>query len=74
MLQFQCIRMAEVAGSSLVQVSFELLLNGEPTSQRAVFFLQPDYCELGEVYNLTAQDFDESITKRDLSQLDDSVS
>ena len=69
MLQLECVRMIEVVGSPLMRVSFELHLNGKPTSQFAVFSLQPDFCEVGETFNLTAQDFDESIPNLMFGQL-----
>ena len=60
MLQLKCIEMIEQPRCTLVQVHFELFLNGEPTKQYADFLLQPDFCEVGDLFALTAQDFIES--------------
>jgi hypothetical protein len=60
MFQFECVGIQEIVGSSLVQVSFELLLNGESTNQRAAFMMQPDYCEVGDAFDITAKSFTES--------------
>jgi hypothetical protein len=57
MLQLKCIKIMEHARCTLVQVHFELLLNGEPTRQYADFLLQPDFCEVGDLFALTAHDF-----------------
>lgn len=40
-----------------MNVVFELVLNGESTDQFVEFSLQPDYCEVGDLYELTAHDF-----------------
>eukprot|EP01047_Picozoa_sp_COSAG01_P003338 COSAG01_NODE_97_length_26660_cov_100.642935_10_plen_76_part_00 len=58
MLQLMCKRIEQISdGSFLVDVMFELILNGESTDQFVKFKLQPDYCEVGDLYELTAHDF-----------------
>ena len=58
MLQLMCKRIEQISdGSFLVDVMFELILNGESTDQFVKFKLQPDYCEVGDWYELTAHDF-----------------
>ena len=58
MLQLTCKRIEQISdGSFLVNVVFELIMNGEPTDQFVKFKLQPDYCEVGDSYELTAHDF-----------------
>ncbi len=58
MLQLMCRRIEEISdGNCLVNVVFELVLNGESTDQFVEFSLQPDYCEVGDLYELTAHDF-----------------
>ena len=57
MLQLKCIEISENACGTTADIRFELLLNGEGTNQFTHFQLQPDICEVGDVFNLTAHDF-----------------
>jgi hypothetical protein len=64
MLQLICRRIEQTSdGSFLVNVVFELMLNGKETEQFVEFTLQPDYCEVGDLYELTAHDFASSQSK-----------
>ncbi|MDA7908946.1 hypothetical protein N9B68_00480 [bacterium] len=62
MLQLMCRRIEQASNTDfLVNVVFELILNGDPTGQFVEFTLQPDYCEVGDLYELTAHDFASSL-------------
>lgn len=63
MLQLECTQITELPGDSMVTVRFRLLLNGVPTHQFTSFSLQPDYCEIGDLFSLTANDFEDAPTK-----------
>ena len=56
MLSFKCVQVLE-AGNMLAEVRFEVFLNGEPTKQFVELRLQPDFCAIGDFYNLTASDY-----------------
>ena len=64
MLQLKCTQINSTVnqdGHSMSIVHFELMLNGKSTRQFAKFELQPDYCDIGDLFTLTAEDFDESV-------------
>jgi hypothetical protein len=64
MLQLMCNRIELISTENpLVNVVFELILNGGSTGQFVEFKLQPDYCEVGDLYQLTAHDFASSFDK-----------
>ena len=73
MLQFRCVQVLEHARCTLVQVHFELLLNGEPTKQFADLLLQPDFCEVGDLFSLTAHDFIESHSNSLMAEMSGSL-
>ena len=60
MLQLECTQIIETPGDSMVTARFRLLLNGIPTHQFTSFSLQPDYCEVGDLFSLTAADFEDA--------------
>ncbi|MFK7769435.1 MAG: hypothetical protein AB8B55_19615 [Mariniblastus sp.] len=73
MLQLKCIQASEFLngnGDTMSLVRFELFLNGTPTGQFTEFELQPDYCEVGDLFSLTAQDFNDSSVEKPLDILD----
>ena len=59
MFQLECTQIIETPGDSMVTARFRLLLNGEPTHQFTSFSLQPDFCEIGDLFSLTAADFED---------------
>ena len=73
MLQLECTQIIATPGDSMVTVRFELLLNGAPTDQVTSFSLQPDFCEIGDRYSLTAADFEDATTKSIFKILAESV-
>lgn len=73
MLQLKCTQVIEVPGESIATVRFGLLLNGEPTNQLVSLSLQPDFCEVGDTFALTADDFEEMKPRNIFSILADSL-
>lgn len=59
MFQLECIQIQTISNSEMVNASFELLLNGLPTHQFVAFKIQPDYCEIGDSFDLTASTFNQ---------------
>ena len=73
MLQLECTQIIATPGDSMVTVRFELLVNGVATDQVTSFSLQPDFCEIGDRYQLTAADFEGATSKSVFKILVDSV-
>lgn len=73
MFQLECTHVVETQGDAMVTVRFGLLLNGQPTNQFAEFSLQPDFCEVGELFALSAADFEFRNSKMVMGTLADSL-
>ena len=72
MFQLECTQVFST-DSPMVKVRFALLLNGEATNQFTEFCLQPDFCEVGDLFSLTASDFEFPRMRNDLSKRVDSL-
>lgn len=72
MLQLKCTQVIEKAGEAIATVLFDLWLNGQRTNQWVSLQLQPDFCEVGDTFSLTATDFDEIQPRNIFSILTDS--
>ena len=71
MIQLKCIRMIEDVDGTRAKFLFQLYFDGKSAKQFAEFELAPDFCDLGDTYNVTSQDFEVQQSKANDSKVFD---